>query len=61
MILTRIGFAAVLMMQILFVGVAASEEGIQQKQIAPWSEFSFILKPSPVGGIGVFAAHDMRA
>lgn len=24
-----------------------------------WSEFSFVLKPSPVGGVGVFAAHDI--
>lgn len=24
-----------------------------------WSEFSFILKPSPIGGIGVFATHDI--
>ena len=27
----------------------------------PWSEFSFILKPSPLGGIGVFATHDFGA
>ncbi len=24
-----------------------------------WTEFSFILKPSPLGGIGVFATHDI--
>lgn len=24
-----------------------------------WSEFSFILQPSPLGGVGVFAAHDI--
>lgn len=24
-----------------------------------WSEFTFILEPSPLGGIGVFAAHDI--
>ena len=24
-----------------------------------YSEFSFILKPSPLGGIGVFATHDV--
>ncbi len=24
-----------------------------------WSEFSFILKPSPLGGVGVFAIHDI--
>lgn len=24
-----------------------------------WSEFSFILKPSPIGGVGVFATHDL--
>lgn len=24
-----------------------------------WTEFSFQLKPSPVGGIGVFATHDI--
>jgi SET domain-containing protein len=26
-----------------------------------WTEFSFILKPSPIGGIGVFATHDIPA
>jgi hypothetical protein len=26
-----------------------------------WSEFSFILKPSPLGGVGVFAVHDLEA
>ena len=26
-----------------------------------WSEFSFILQPSPLGGVGVFAAHDIPA
>ena len=26
-----------------------------------WSEFSFILKPSAIGGIGVFAMHDIPA
>lgn len=26
-----------------------------------WSEFSFILKPSPLGGIGIFATHDIAA
>lgn len=24
-----------------------------------WTEFSFILKPSPLGGVGVFATHDI--
>lgn len=24
-----------------------------------WSEFSFMLKPSPLGGVGVFATHDI--
>lgn len=24
-----------------------------------WTEFSFVLKPSKLGGIGVFAAHDL--
>lgn len=24
-----------------------------------WSEFSFIVKPSPLGGVGVFATHDI--
>ena len=24
-----------------------------------WSEFSFILQPSSLGGIGVFATHDL--
>lgn len=24
-----------------------------------WSEFSFVLKPSPLGGVGVFATHDI--
>lgn len=24
-----------------------------------WTEFSFMLKPSPLGGIGVFATHDI--
>lgn len=29
-------------------------------QEAPaWSEFSVILKPSPLGGIGIFATHDI--
>lgn len=27
----------------------------------PWTEFSFILKPSPLGGVGVFATHDIPA
>jgi hypothetical protein len=26
-----------------------------------WTEFSFILKPSPLGGIGIFATHDIPA
>lgn len=26
-----------------------------------WTEFSFILKPSPLGGIGVFATHDISS
>lgn len=26
-----------------------------------WTEFSAILKPSPLGGIGIFAAHDIPA
>lgn len=26
-----------------------------------WTEFSFILKPSPLGGIGVFCTHDVAA
>ena len=26
-----------------------------------WSEFSFMLQPSPLGGIGVFATHDIPA
>lgn len=26
-----------------------------------WSEFSFMLKPSSLGGIGVFATHDIPA
>src|SRR5271163_2143903 len=26
-----------------------------------WSEFSFILKPSPIGGIGVFSTHEISA
>lgn len=26
-----------------------------------WSEFSFMLEPSPLGGIGVFATHDIPA
>lgn len=25
-----------------------------------WSEFSFILKPSSLGGVGVFATHDIE-
>lgn len=24
-----------------------------------WSEYSFMVKPSPLGGVGVFAAHDI--
>lgn len=24
-----------------------------------WSEFSFVLKPSTLGGLGVFATHDI--
>ena len=24
-----------------------------------WTEFSFMLKPSPIAGIGVFATHDI--
>ncbi len=27
----------------------------------PWSEFSFLLKPSPLGGVGVFCTHDIAA
>lgn len=26
-----------------------------------WSEFSFMLKPSTFGGVGVFATHDIQA
>lgn len=26
-----------------------------------WSEFSFMLKPSSLGGVGVFATHDIAA
>ncbi len=26
-----------------------------------WSEFSFVLKPSPLGGVGIFAVHDIAA
>lgn len=26
-----------------------------------WSEFSFVLAPSPLGGVGVFATHDISA
>jgi hypothetical protein len=26
-----------------------------------WSEYSFILKPSPLAGVGVFATHDITA
>ncbi|MFA6916498.1 MAG: SET domain-containing protein [Parachlamydiales bacterium] len=26
-----------------------------------WSEFSFMLKPSPLGGVGVFSTHDIPA
>ena len=26
-----------------------------------WSEFSFVLKPSSLGGVGVFATHDIQA
>ncbi|MGE3534843.1 MAG: SET domain-containing protein [Parachlamydiales bacterium] len=26
-----------------------------------WSEFSFMLQPSPLGGVGVFATHDIPA
>ncbi len=29
------------------------------KSSMPWSEFSFVLKPSPIGGVGVFATHDI--
>ncbi len=27
----------------------------------PWSEFSFVLKPSVLGGLGVFATHNIPA
>lgn len=30
-----------------------------KKQMELVSEFSYILKPSPIGGIGVFATHDI--
>lgn len=32
-----------------------------KEQVMNWSEFSFVLKPSPLGGIGVFATHDISA
>ncbi len=32
-----------------------------EKSVKPWSELSFVLKPSPLGGVGVFAAHDIAA
>lgn len=35
-----------------------SQENIMQNSLQS-SEFSFILKPSPIGGIGVFATHDI--
>lgn len=31
------------------------------EQHMQWSEFSFMLKPSSLGGIGVFAIHDVKA
>lgn len=30
-----------------------------QESSMQWSEFSFMLKPSPLGGVGVFATHDI--
>ena len=33
----------------------------QEESLVQTTEFSFILKPSPLGGIGVFAAHDIAA
>lgn len=34
---------------------------VNQKIKTDWSEYSFILKPSSLGGIGVFAVHDIPA
>lgn len=31
----------------------------EQKAIVQWSEFSVTLKPSTLGGVGVFATHDI--
>lgn len=33
----------------------------QEVTVKQWSEFSFMLKPSPISGIGVFALHDIPA
>lgn len=33
----------------------------QEATSMPWTEFSFILKPSTLGGVGVFATHDISA
>ncbi|QQR49716.1 SET domain-containing protein [bacterium] len=33
----------------------------QEQPAMEWSEFSFILKPSSLGGVGVFAMHDIPA
>lgn len=62
-------FVAIIVSKACFLFVSASESSseqtnIQEEQVSNipnFSEFSWILKPSPLGGIGVFAAHDIPA
>jgi hypothetical protein len=44
----------------IFTGTVNVSSNHQQTQSA-WSEFSFVIKPSPLGGVGVFATHDIPA
>lgn len=50
--------------KILFILVSCASVMIycsEERKYMNWSEFSFILKPSQLGGIGVFATHDIAA
>src|SRR5258708_27921520 len=46
---------------LLLVAFSSNAVNLQGELSMEWSEFSFILKPSPLGGVGVFAIHDILA
>lgn len=59
----RLSVKKIVLMILFVVSVANSFVVCAQKNnnSQEWSEFSFILKPSPLGGIGIFATHDIPA